>query len=77
MVGKQPYSGGEDRRREPRYRLDDSVVMVDTDSGAELGLVLDLHHHGFMLMCPSGVEQGRSFGLKMFVAPAILTVAQT
>lgn len=66
MNEPKPY-GGADRRRAPRFRLDDTLQVVDAHDGQEIGQVMDMHQQGFMLMCPQGAEQGREYQIKLLL----------
>ena len=56
-----------ERRSELRYELDDSVQVVDQSTESTLGVILDLHTSGFMLMCPNGAEQSQIYSLKFLL----------
>jgi len=66
MAEDNRYSGVE-RRRGPRYRLDDNVQVWNLDTDSELGVVADLHSKGFMLMCPKGANKGHCYHIKMLL----------
>lgn len=66
MSDQQSY-GGSERRSETRYLLDDTLQVIDTELGEELGTLLDLHHQGFMVMCPKGAQQGHVYTIKLLL----------
>ncbi|BFM05734.1 hypothetical protein [Halioxenophilus aromaticivorans] len=63
----QPLGQDSDRRSEPRYPLDDNVQVIDLGNDSTLGVIMDLHSHGFMLMCPKGAEQSLTYSLKFLL----------
>ncbi len=57
-----------DRRQDTRHKLDDTVQVLDVDSGKVLGTLADLHSGGFLLVSSgNGVEVERVYAIKLLL----------
>ena len=57
-----------DRRRDKRYRLDDTVQVLDVDRDSVLGSIADLHAGGFLLVSSGAdIETERTYSIKLLL----------